>query len=88
MSSSRPTPITELALDVDRALRAVFDAFPSRKDPLGRLLRIYVFVTRRLTRLRAPLDRLAGEVLTRGNLSATDIERIVGSDLGVRRPAA
>ncbi len=78
-------PVVEATDDIQGALAALVDAFPTKRDPLGRFLRVYSFTVRFLERTRATLDRVASELAMRGALTAAEIELAVGADLSTRR---
>jgi hypothetical protein len=78
-------PMVNATDDVEGALSALVEAFPSKADPLGRLMRVYSFALQFLTGVRATLDRLATELKLRGALNALEIEVAVGRDLPARR---
>jgi hypothetical protein len=78
-------PVPEAEDDIEGAAAAVMEAFPTTRDPLARLLRLYAFVVRFLAAARSALDRLAHELQREGLLTAEQVERVVGGDLTVRR---
>ena len=78
-------PVPEATDDIQGALSALVDAFPTKRDPLGRFLRVYSFALRFLEGMRETLDRLSKELASREELTSEEIERIVGADMPVRR---
>ena len=85
--TARLPPVVEATDDVEGALSALVDAFPSKRDPFGRLLRVYGFAMKFLGHVKPALERLSAELLARSSLSASDIERVLGADLRTRRRA-
>jgi hypothetical protein len=81
-------PVQEATDDIEGALSALADAFPTKRDTLGQFLRVYSFALRFLDGARATLDRVASELRARELLTAEEIEDIVGSDLPIRRRSA
>jgi hypothetical protein len=79
-------PVEKATDDVEGALAALVDAFPSKRDLLARVLRVYSFVGRFLAASRLTLDRLAADLTARGTLSEAEIETVVGDGLPYRRP--
>jgi hypothetical protein len=60
-------PVVDATDDVEGALAALIDAFPMKKHPLGRLLRVYSFSLAFLARSRPVLYRLATALATRAH---------------------
>jgi hypothetical protein len=71
--------------NIEGALSALVDAFPTKRDTLGRFLRVYSFALRFLEGTRATLDRVASELAAHEMLTFEEIERIVGAEMAVRR---
>jgi hypothetical protein len=78
-------PVHRATDDVEGALAALADAFPTKKDPFGRLMRVYSFVLAFLRTAEHLRLRIADELLTGAKLTARDLEGIVGTHLPVRR---
>lgn len=83
---TRGLPAVEKATDdIEGALAALVDAFPTKVDPFQRLLRVYSFAMRFLATERPTLDRLASSLAARGALPLVEIDAIVGDKMPMRR---